>query len=64
MGCVCSSTARTNGRGRFRPTPAGATRSMSAFRRTVPVGQPLRLTAIAEIDGALPLGLSISADED
>jgi len=30
----------------------------------VPVGQPLRLTAIAEVDRALPLGLSISADED
>jgi hypothetical protein len=34
------------------------------FRRIVPVGQPLRLTAIAEVDRAVPLGLSISADED
>ena len=34
------------------------------FPRTVPVGQPLRVTAIGEVDGAVPLGLSISADED
>ena len=47
------------------PTDAGGRDSLDVrFRRTVPVGQPLRLTAIAEVDGALPLGLSISADED
>ena len=47
------------------PTDAGGRDSLDVrFRRTVPLGQPLRLTAIAEVDGALPLGLSISADED
>ena len=47
------------------PTDAGGRDSLDVrFRRTVPVGQPLRLTAIAQIGGALPLGLSISADED
>ena len=47
------------------PTDAGGRDSLDVrFRRTVPVGQPLRLTAIAEVDRALPLGLSISADED
>ena len=46
-------------------TDAGGRDSLDVrFPRTVPVGQPLRLTAIAEVDGALPLGLSISADED
>jgi hypothetical protein len=34
------------------------------FRRDVAVGRPLRLTAIAEVDRALPLALSISADEE
>jgi hypothetical protein len=39
------------------PTDAGGRDSLDVrFRRTVPVGQPLRLTAIAEVDGALPLG--------
>ncbi|MEO7711055.1 MAG: hypothetical protein ABIS28_21145 [Caldimonas sp.] len=46
-------------------TDAGGRDSLDVrFPRTVPVGQALRLTAIAEVDGALPLGLSISADED
>jgi hypothetical protein len=30
----------------------------------VPAGRALRLTAIAETDRAIPLGLSITADED
>ena len=46
-------------------TDAGGRDSLDVrFPRTVPAGQALRLTAIAEVDGALPLGLSISADED
>ncbi|MEP7057714.1 MAG: hypothetical protein ABI809_08080 [Caldimonas sp.] len=34
------------------------------FRREVAVGRPLRLTVIAEVERALPLALSITADED
>lgn len=34
------------------------------FRREVPIGRALRLTAIAEVDRAVPLLLSISAEED
>jgi len=34
------------------------------FRRTVPVGRALRVTAIGEVDGATALDLSIHAEED
>ena len=47
------------------PTDAGGRDSLDVrFRRIVPVGQPLRLTAIAEVERAIPLGLSVSAEED
>ena len=47
------------------PTDPGGRDSLDVrFQRIVPIGQPLRLTAIAEVDRAVPLGLSISADED
>ena len=47
------------------PTDPGGRDSLDVrFRRIVPVGQPLRLTAIAEVERALPLGLSIRAEED
>ncbi len=34
------------------------------FRRTVPPGRALRISAIGEAEGAAPLGLSITAEED
>jgi hypothetical protein len=34
------------------------------FRRTVPVGRPLRVTATGEAGGATRLALAISAEED
>lgn len=34
------------------------------LRRTVPVGEPLRLTARTEVHGARRLRLTLSADED
>lgn len=34
------------------------------LRRSVPIGRPLRLTAIAAVERARPLRLSISAEED
>ncbi len=34
------------------------------FRRVVPPGEPLRLTATTELHGARRLGLRITADED
>ena len=47
------------------PTDSGGRDSLDVrFRRIVPVGRPLRLTAIAEVDRAVPLGLSINAAED
>ena len=47
------------------PTDPGGRDSLDVrFQRIVPVGQPLRLTAIAEVDRAVPLGLTIRADED
>jgi hypothetical protein len=34
------------------------------FRRTVAVGKPLRITALGEVDGAVAVRLSITAEED
>lgn len=34
------------------------------FSRIVPAGRPLRVTALAEVDGATLLGLAIVADEE
>ncbi len=47
------------------PTDNGARDSLDLrFRRTVPPGRALRVSAIGEAEGAAPLGLSISAEED
>lgn len=47
------------------PTDSGARDTLDLrFRRTVPVGRALRVTAIGEAEGATPLGLTISAEED
>ena len=47
------------------PTDPGGRDALDLrFRRTVPAGRPLRLTAIGAVDRAVPLGLSISAEED
>jgi hypothetical protein len=47
------------------PTDPGGRDALDVrLRRVVPAGQPLRLTAIGAVDRAVPLGLSISAEED
>lgn len=47
------------------PTDAGGRDTLDVrFRRIVPAGRPLRLSAIADVDRAIPLGLSISAEEE
>jgi len=47
------------------PTPADGTDSLDLrLRRTVPVGQALRVTASAELRGSRRVSLTISADED
>ena len=47
------------------PTDAGGRDTLDVrFRRVVPAGRPLRLSAIADVDRAIPLGLSISAEEE
>jgi hypothetical protein len=47
------------------PTHADGQDSLELrLRRTVPVGQPLRLTASCELHGAVRLSLSVSAEED
>ena len=47
------------------PTDNGARDTLDLrFRRTVPPGRALRVSAIGEAEGAAPLGLSISAEED
>ena len=47
------------------PTDNGARDTLDLrFRRTVPVGRALRVTAIGEAEGATPLGLTITAEED
>ena len=47
------------------PTAAGPSDSLDVrLRRTVGVGLPLRVTAVGDVEGAVPLRLAISADED
>jgi hypothetical protein len=47
------------------PTQADGTDSLDLrLRRTVPVGQPLRVTATCELRGSQRVSLTISADED
>ena len=47
------------------PTDPGGRDALDVrLRRVVPAGRPLRLTAIGTVERAVPLGLSISADED
>jgi hypothetical protein len=47
------------------PTHNGAHDSLDFhLRRRVPVGRPLRITAMAEAEGATRVSLSISAEED
>jgi hypothetical protein len=47
------------------PTHNGARDSLDVrFRRTVPAGRALRISAIGSAEGATPLGLTISAEED
>jgi len=45
-------------------THAGADSLDVRLRRTVPVGEPLRLTARTEVQGAQRVRLAITADED
>lgn len=49
---------------RIATDPGGRDTLDLRFRREVPVGRPLRLTAIGEVGRALPLGLSVSAEEE
>jgi hypothetical protein len=47
------------------PTHDGAADSLDfRFRRTVAVGRPLRVTALGDAEGAVPVSLAISAEED
>jgi len=47
------------------PTHANGTDSLDLrLRRTVPVGQPLRVSATCELQGSQRVSLTISADED
>ena len=47
------------------PTDTGARDTLDLrFRRAVPPGRALRVSAIGEVEGAAPLSLSISAEED
>jgi hypothetical protein len=47
------------------PTHPGPHDSLDLrFRRSVAVGRALRVTAVGEVHGAVPLRLSISAEED
>ena len=47
------------------PTDNGARDTLDLrFRRAVPPGRALRVSAIGEVEGAAPLSLSISAEED
>ena len=47
------------------PTHDGAVDTLDVrLRRTVPVGRPLRISAIGEVEGATVLRLSIAAEED
>jgi len=49
---------------RVETDPGGRDTLDVRIRRVVPAGRALRLTAIAETDRAITLGLSITADED
>jgi hypothetical protein len=49
---------------RIATDPGGRDTLDLRFRREVPVGRALRLTAIAEVGRAVPLALSVSAEEE
>lgn len=46
------------------PTHAGSDSLDVRLRRTVPVGEPLRVTARTEVQGVRRISLKLSADED